>query len=80
MDNLQNLTELVREIGSSDGPTAVFAAGKLGKIGMGAAIASVVIGLLFCFLGWAALSAARQILQDLQESLSFLQQRFFWGR
>ena len=51
MDNLQNLTELVREIGSSDGPTAVFAAGKLGKIGMGAAIASVVIGLLFCFLG-----------------------------
>lgn len=51
MDNLQNIIELIGKNGSLDGPMAVFAAGKLGEVSMGMAIASVVIGLLFCFFG-----------------------------
>lgn len=51
MDNLQNITEAAEMIGGADGPTAVFLAGKLGKLSMGIMIISVVIGLLFCFLG-----------------------------
>ena len=52
MDNLQNVKELIGTIGGSDGPTAVFVAGKLGKLGMGVTIASVIMGVLFCFLGF----------------------------
>ena len=44
MDNLQNVKELIGTIGGSDGPTAVFVAGKLGKLGMGVTIASVIMG------------------------------------
>lgn len=51
MNNLQSIMELIKGIGGSDGPTAVFIAGKLGKISMGMTIASIVVGLLFCFLG-----------------------------
>lgn len=51
MDNLQNITELIGGIAGSDGPTAVFVAGKLGKVSMSMMIASIVIGLLLCFLG-----------------------------
>lgn len=51
MDNLRSIMELIGGKGSSDGPAAVFVAGRLGNVSMGMAIASVVIGLLFCFLG-----------------------------
>ncbi len=52
MDNLQNVKELIGAIGSSDGPTAVFVAGKLGKLGTGVTVASIIMGILFCFLGF----------------------------
>lgn len=51
MDNLRSIMELIGGYGSSDGPTAVFVAGRLGNVSMGMTIASIVIGLLFCFLG-----------------------------
>ncbi|MCI8559849.1 MAG: hypothetical protein HFH03_01800 [Dorea sp.] len=51
MDNLQSIVEQIRGSESQDGPTAVFLAGRIGKISMGMAIASIVIGLLLCFLG-----------------------------
>lgn len=51
MDNLQNIIEFIGGNEGLDGPTAVFAAGKFGNVSMGMMIASVVIGLLFCFLG-----------------------------
>ena len=51
MDNLQNITETAELIGGADGPTAIFLAGSLGKLNTGIIIATIVIGLLFCFLG-----------------------------
>jgi len=51
MDNLQNITEATEIIGGADGPTAIFLAGRLGELSMGIMIATIVIGLLFCFLG-----------------------------
>ena len=51
MENLQKITEATEIIGGADGPTAIFLAGRLGELSMGIMIATIVIGLLFCFLG-----------------------------
>lgn len=51
MDHLQNIAELIAGNASSDGPIAVFAAGRLGEISMSTRIASIVIGLVLCLLG-----------------------------
>lgn len=51
MDNLRSIMKLIGGDGGSDGPAAVFAAGKIGNVSMGMTIASVIVGLLFCFLG-----------------------------